>query len=94
MDSGTKAGSTASNPGDPFSASITSPAKPADPAGHGDANLTDDGAECHSAPPHRRPGHLAHPIEAHLVIYRTTADGIEIIRILHAHQNLSAYLQD
>jgi toxin ParE1/3/4 len=35
-----------------------------------------------------------HPIEAHLVIYRTTADGIEIIRILHGHQNLTAYLQD
>jgi len=35
------------------------PAKPADPSWHGDANPTDDGAECHSAPLHRRPGRLA-----------------------------------
>ena len=35
-----------------------------------------------------------HPIEAHLVIYRVAAPGIEIIRVLHAHQNLIAFLQD
>lgn len=35
-----------------------------------------------------------HPNGAHLVIYRADPPGIEIIRILHAHQNLTAYLQD
>ena len=35
-----------------------------------------------------------HPSGAHLVIYRVEGQGVEIIRILHAHQNLSAYLLD
>lgn len=35
-----------------------------------------------------------HPSGAHLVIYRQGAQGIEIIRILHGHQNLMAYLSD
>lgn len=33
-----------------------------------------------------------HPSGAHLVIYRQDARGVEIIRILHAHQNLTVYL--
>ena len=33
-----------------------------------------------------------HPSGAHLVIYRQDGQGVEIIRILHAHQNLAAYL--
>lgn len=33
-----------------------------------------------------------HPSGAHLVMYRKTEAGIEIIRILHAHQNLAAFL--
>lgn len=33
-----------------------------------------------------------HPSGAHLVIYRAEGQGVEIIRILHAHQNLTAYL--
>jgi toxin ParE1/3/4 len=33
-----------------------------------------------------------HPSGAHLVIYRADGQGVEIIRILHAHQNLTAYL--
>lgn len=33
-----------------------------------------------------------HPSGVHLVIYRTDGQSIEIIRILHAHQNLTAYL--
>ncbi|OAN70626.1 plasmid stabilization protein ParE [Sulfitobacter sp. EhC04] len=33
-----------------------------------------------------------HPSGAHLVIYRADGRGIEVIRILHAHQNLTAYL--
>lgn len=35
-----------------------------------------------------------HPSGAHLVIYRQADQGIEIIRILHGHQNLTAYLSD
>jgi toxin ParE1/3/4 len=35
-----------------------------------------------------------HPSGAHLVIYRQAVKGIEIIRILHGHQNLTAYLSD
>ena len=35
-----------------------------------------------------------HPSGAHLVIYRMEGQRIEIIRILHAHQNLTAYLFD
>jgi toxin ParE1/3/4 len=35
-----------------------------------------------------------HPIGAHLVIYRLEGQGVEIIRILHSHQNLTAYLQE
>lgn len=35
-----------------------------------------------------------HPIEAHLVIYRVAAPGIEIIRVLHGHQALTAFLHD
>lgn len=42
-----------------------------------------------SSPPVR-----IHLIEAHLVIDRTTAEGIEIIRILNCRQTLTAYLQD
>ena len=33
-----------------------------------------------------------HPSEAHLVIYRVEGQGIEIVRILHARQNLMAFL--
>jgi len=33
-----------------------------------------------------------HPSGMHLVIYRSDRQGVEIIRILHAHQNLSAFL--
>ena len=35
-----------------------------------------------------------HPSGSHLVIYRLEGRGVEIIRILHAHQNLLAYLQE
>lgn len=35
-----------------------------------------------------------HPSGSHLVIYRLEGQGVEIIRILHAHQNLLAYLQE
>lgn len=35
-----------------------------------------------------------HPSGAHLVIYRHAEAGIEIIRILHAHQNLTGFLLD
>jgi len=35
-----------------------------------------------------------HPIGVHLVIYRTEGQDVEIIRILHAHENLTAYLLD
>ena len=35
-----------------------------------------------------------HPTGAHLVIYRRTDEKIEIIRILHGHQKLTAYLSD
>lgn len=35
-----------------------------------------------------------HPSGAHLVIYRREGQGIEIIRILHVHQNFTAYLSD
>jgi toxin ParE1/3/4 len=35
-----------------------------------------------------------HPSGAHLVIYRREGQAVEIIRVLHAHQNLTAYLQD
>ncbi|ETA53163.2 type II toxin-antitoxin system RelE/ParE family toxin [Ponticoccus alexandrii] len=33
-----------------------------------------------------------HPSGVHLVIYRTDGQGIEIIRVLHAHQKLTAFL--
>lgn len=33
-----------------------------------------------------------HSSGAHLVIYRQEEQGVEIIRILHAHQNLTAFL--
>ena len=33
-----------------------------------------------------------HPSGVHLVIYRSDGLGVEIIRILHAHQNLTAFL--
>lgn len=33
-----------------------------------------------------------HPSGVHLVIYQLEGQGVEIIRILHAHQNLTAYL--
>lgn len=35
-----------------------------------------------------------HTSGAHLVIYRRERQGIEIVRILHGHQSLSAYLSD
>ena len=35
-----------------------------------------------------------HPSGSHLVIYRPEGQGVEIIRILHAHQNLMAYLNE
>lgn len=35
-----------------------------------------------------------HPSGSHLVVYRWDGQGVEIIRILHAHQNLMAYLSD
>lgn len=35
-----------------------------------------------------------HPSGSHLVLYRLEGPGIEIVRILHAQQNLMAYLQD
>lgn len=35
-----------------------------------------------------------HPTGAHLVVYRQVDEEIEIIRILHGHQNLTAYLLD
>ncbi|MEI4263178.1 type II toxin-antitoxin system RelE/ParE family toxin [Roseovarius sp. D0-M9] len=35
-----------------------------------------------------------HPSGVHLVIYRLDGQWVEIIRILHAHQNLTAYLLD
>lgn len=35
-----------------------------------------------------------YPSGSHVVIYRPEGQGIEIIRILHAHQNLTAYLQE
>lgn len=41
-----------------------------------------------------RPPVRIHPSGSHLVIYRSEGQGIEIIRILHAHQNLMAYLQE
>jgi toxin ParE1/3/4 len=39
-----------------------------------------------------RPPVRLHPCGAHLVIYHQAGQGIEIIRLLHAHQNLMAYL--
>lgn len=39
-----------------------------------------------------RPPVRIHSRGAHLVIYGTQGQGVEIIRILHAHQNLAAYL--
>ncbi len=41
------------------------------------------------APPVR-----VHPTGVHLVIYRSVGQGIEIIRILHGHQNLAVFLQE
>lgn len=35
-----------------------------------------------------------HPSGSHLVIYRREGQGVEVIRILHAHQNLIAFLND
>lgn len=35
-----------------------------------------------------------HPSGSHLVIYRLEGQGVEIIRILHSHQHLIAYLQE
>jgi len=35
-----------------------------------------------------------HPSGSHLIIYRREGQGIEIIRILQAHHNVMAYLQD
>ena len=41
-----------------------------------------------------RPPVRIHPSGSHLVMYRTEGQGIDIIRVLHAHQNLTAYLQE
>ena len=35
-----------------------------------------------------------HPISAHLVIYRAQREGIDVIRVLHARQELTAFLFD
>ncbi len=35
-----------------------------------------------------------HPTGAHLVIFSAIGQGLEIIRILHGHQNLTAFLQE
>ena len=35
-----------------------------------------------------------HPSGAHLVVYVLEGQGIQIVRVLHAHQNLMAYLQE
>ncbi|TMV86591.1 type II toxin-antitoxin system RelE/ParE family toxin [Thioclava sp. BHET1] len=35
-----------------------------------------------------------HPSGAHLVIYRQVGQGVEIMRLLHAHQNLALYLAE
>jgi toxin ParE1/3/4 len=35
-----------------------------------------------------------HPVGSHLVIYRVEDLTVEIIRVLHARQNLTAYLQE
>jgi len=35
-----------------------------------------------------------HPVGAHLVIYRWDGPVVEIVRILHARQNLMAYVND
>lgn len=40
------------------------------------------------------PAVRVHSSGPHLVIYRAEGLGVEIIRILHAHQNLTAYLLD
>jgi toxin ParE1/3/4 len=35
-----------------------------------------------------------HPSGAHLVIYRIAGQGVEVIRLLHARQDLRLFLQD
>lgn len=35
-----------------------------------------------------------HPISAHLVLYRVQGERIEVIRVLHARQELTAFLFD
>lgn len=35
-----------------------------------------------------------HPSGSHLVVYRQEGQGVEIIRILHAHRDLMAYLNE
>lgn len=35
-----------------------------------------------------------HPIRSHLVIYRWNGQAVEIIRILHAHRNLTDFVQE
>lgn len=35
-----------------------------------------------------------HPSGTHLVIYQISEHGLDIIRVLHAHQNLFFYLQE
>lgn len=44
--------------------------------------------------PEFTPSVRIHPIGAHLVIYRTVGQGIEIVRVLHARQDLAAFLFD
>lgn len=42
--------------------------------------------------PEFRPPVRIHSHGAHMVIYRAQGEGVEIIRIVHAHQKLAAYL--
>lgn len=35
-----------------------------------------------------------HPYGAHLIVYRAVGQGVEIVRVLHARQNLTAFLQE
>ena len=43
---------------------------------------------------HIRPGLLQHPVRAHIVFYRVTDYGIEVVRILHQSMDLPARLRD
>ncbi len=39
-----------------------------------------------------RDGYLKHPIGRHLIFFRTTDDGIEVIRILHQRMDVGRHL--